>query len=316
MNATNSEMEIDRPSHEGERSGGDDRVVFLVGAGRSGTTLLYKLLSLHPKVAFISNYDVRAPWLLPGTLSGRFANKPQIKLGSWFNKGGNAYLAERPWAKRLIPMPVEGERLYARHGLPLIPDEDFRLPSAQASKLRAQFERIRRASGAEILLAKRTANNRRIAQLHAVWPRAKYVHLIRDGRDVANSLSRVEWWDDHHVWWDGRTPLEMERAGMSREQICATNWLREIEILKSGLQRLDANRILETRYEQLLTAPVAELGRLLEFIGVAADSSYFDAIRTLNLHTQPPVWRSAWSESQLQTVLNVQGELLMQLGYR
>ena len=42
------------------------RVAFLVGAGRSGTTLLYKLLCLHPQVAYISNYENRFGWLPDG----------------------------------------------------------------------------------------------------------------------------------------------------------------------------------------------------------------------------------------------------------
>ena len=42
------------------------RVAFLVGAGRSGTTLLYKLLCLHPQVAYISNYENRFRWVPDG----------------------------------------------------------------------------------------------------------------------------------------------------------------------------------------------------------------------------------------------------------
>ena len=42
----------------GERPPGE-QVAFLVGAGRSGTTLLHKLLCLHPQIAYISNYENR-----------------------------------------------------------------------------------------------------------------------------------------------------------------------------------------------------------------------------------------------------------------
>ena len=34
----------------------------------------------------------------------------------------------------------------------------------------------------------------------------RFVVLVRDGRAVAESLSRVDWWETNHVWWYGGTP--------------------------------------------------------------------------------------------------------------
>ncbi len=60
-------------------------IVFLVGAGRSGTTLLYKLLALHPGIRVITNYDVHfghwSPAGLIMRLTGRF---PSIRKSLWF----------------------------------------------------------------------------------------------------------------------------------------------------------------------------------------------------------------------------------------
>ena len=205
------------------------RVAFLVGAGRSGTTLLYKLLCLHPQIAYISNYENRFGWIPGGLACRAVAGRPQDKVQAWFNERGNAYFVNRPWLQKVFPAPHEGESVYRSCGVPLFPEPDYVPPARTGKCLRCRFERIRRRSGAALLLSKRTANNRRIHLLSAIFPEARYVHLVRDGREVTQSLSAVEWWNEHTVWWDGRTPLEMEQAGEPRLAICARNWVRELQ---------------------------------------------------------------------------------------
>src|SRR4051812_11437677 len=138
------------------------QVAFLVGAGRSGTTLLQKLLCLHPRIAYISNYESRFAWFPDGLACGTVANKLQAKLGAWFDKGGNAYFVGRPWFKKIFPTPNEGEPVFAACGVPLFPSADSVADAATSSCLRRRFEQIRKRAGAELFLSKRTANNRRI----------------------------------------------------------------------------------------------------------------------------------------------------------
>src|SRR4051812_4787008 len=72
------------------------RPVFLVGVGRSGTTVLYEMLAGHCDFAWFSNYTERAPRL------------PQLAaLSTLYAPAG---LKGRP--ARLMPRPVEGYRLW------------------------------------------------------------------------------------------------------------------------------------------------------------------------------------------------------------
>lgn len=291
-----------------------DRVAFLVGAGRSGTTLLYKLLALHPDVAYISNYENRLQWF-PDGIAARIA-APQLegKLNAWFNHG-NAYFVERPWLKRIFPTPHEGEPVYASCGIRLFPQRDELPDRAAAERLRTRFERIRRRARASVLVSKRTANNRRVRQLEAIFPRARYVHLVRDGREVTQSLSTVEWWDRHTVWWDGRTPVEIERSGEPRLAVCARNWVREIEELRQQLAIVPPERVLTLRFEELLEDPLLQLERVVRFLGVAFTSEYRMAIETLSLRPVRAKWDSAWDTGQLACVMRETQPLLRQLGY-
>ena len=291
------------------------QVAFLVGAGRSGTTLLQKLLCLHPQIAYISNYENRFPWFPDGLACGLIAGRLQAKLGAWFDQGGNAYFVGRPWFKKVFPTPHEGESVFASCGIPLFPTGDYVPDATTAACLRRRFEQIRARAHASIFLSKRTANNRRIRLLSSIFPAARYVHLIRDGRDVTQSLATVEWWDSHTVWWDGRTPLEMERAGEPRLSICARNWVREVQELEVGLAGIDAAQILVLRFEQLLSDPLRHLERVVNFLGVSFSAAYRDAIQSLHLQPARARWASDWDANQRAGVFAEIQPMLQRLGY-
>lgn len=289
-------------------------VAFLLGAGRSGTTLLYKLLSLHPGVAYISNYENRLGWLPLGWLLRGIDAHPELKLAAWFNHG-NAYFVRRPVTQKLVPTPVEGESVYAACGIPLQTSDDFVPSTDSADRLRRRFGKIRADFGARMLLSKRTANNRRVPVLDRIFPAARYIHLVRDGREVANSLAKVEWWPNHVLFWDGRRAIDMEQAGHQRLELCARNWVNELAALENGLARIDSARIHELRYEELLQDPVQQLASLLAFLGVQMTREYADAVRSLQLSYRPFDWQNVWTKDESDRVMNEERATLQRLRY-
>lgn len=302
----------------GRRSDGRPRVLVLLGAGRGGTTLLYKLLALHPQAAFLSNYEARFPRRRLSSVPQRWL-RPRIdlKLRTWFQVGGGAYF-DRPRSRlhALVPAPVEAEPLYAACGIPLEPSAGQPVDGTACAKLRKAFADVQDASGAQLVLTKRTSNNRRVNWLEAAFDEPRYVHLMRDGRAVALSLTRVAWWPDHHLFWADCTPGEMAAQGRSPLAIAAENWSREIQGVGHALQRVDPRRVLTIRYEELLARPQAELPRILDFAGLRADlSAYWSAIGRLGL--KPPSGGAAGSLSaeERQLVECIAGDALRQFGY-
>lgn len=287
---------------------------FLIGAGRSGTTLLYKLLCLHPEVGYISNYD---KWLSPAVsklLMSRWRPDIEDKLANWFNAEGNAYFVRRPLRQRLVATPVEGEFIYERAGVPLIPTAGERLTPAAISSLQQHFADLARARGARVMLSKRTANNRRLPMIEQAFPEARYVYLTRDGRDVARSLARVEWWADHPVWWDGRAAKDIEASGVERPFLCVKNWVREVEALEESLGGIDPGRVLPLRFEQLLAAPRETLAVILDFLDLPELPAYNWAIDSLELSRKEHTARD-WSDLH-DPALRVRADgLLQELGY-
>ncbi len=228
--------------------------VFLLGAGRSGTTLLYKMLSVHRSVAYLSNYQQRYPeWPSLACLQRLPNYFPELKRRSWFQEqGGASFNKRRKWTQFIVPTPAEAEPVYASCGAPLTPAEDFHLLPRVTNCLRERFERTLHASGADVLLSKRTANNRRIPVLKQIFPNAKYIHLVRDGRAVAHSLLQVKWWNDHTLYWTGKTPRQEVAEGANPLELAARNWVEEMHSLERGITLIEESKLLEVQYDELL----------------------------------------------------------------
>jgi hypothetical protein len=293
-----------------------NRTLFIVGAGRSGTTLLYKLISLSEEIGFISNYDERLPnWFPSGLLTRVLRPHLKNKSESWFSSDGNAYLVKRPWISKIIPTPTEGEFIYHESGIPNIPDKDYQISSASKDCLHNRVCKISKLTGAKRFVIKRTANNRRIPILNTSFPNALYINIIRDGREVADSLSKVSWWEDDTLFWAGKKPLELENEGWHPMAICANNWLQDVKGVNRGLAEIDGERQISIRYEDLVSNPVEILKTLFDFIELDASDDYIDRIQSINIKPRLPKWKSEWSSKEQEEVINIQGSLLRELGY-
>ena len=280
----------------------NNNIVFLLGADRSGTTLLYKMLSAYRNVAYLSNYQQRYPeWPSLAYLQRLLNQFLEFKRNSWFQEQGGAYFNERRrWMQSIVPTPAEAEPVYASCGIPLTPAEDYCLLPYTANCLRERFERILRASVADVLLSKRTANNRRIPVLKQIFPNAKYIHLIRDGRAAAHSLLQVKWWNDHVLFWAGKTPRQMIAEGANPLELAVRHWVEGMASIERGVAMLAQNNILDVRYENLLRNPHVEIQRILDFMGISGrkGKEFWKILDSLRIKPRQEFWIRAWSEDE------------------
>ena len=87
--------------------------------------------------------------------------------------------------------------------------------------------------------------------IREVFPEAKFIHLIRDGRDVAESLSRVY-------------------IGPKSMRNIANRWKRYIVEFNRVKMALPRDRYIEVYYEDLVRNPQGELERIFDFVGLRA----------------------------------------------
>lgn len=300
----------------------DEGPVFVLGAPRSGTSLVYRCLALHPSSAWISNYVRRAPWFPELAVLNRVAARaPRSRARAWFgSEGADAYrYGQRRGAReRGFPQPVEGEPVFSRRGLtPVVEGSADASAARAANALASDFARLRRASGGLVVVSKRIDHNRRVTELAAVFPRARFVVVTRDGRAVARSLRRVDWWPDFLVWWFGGTPRDWERDGGDAVELAARHWVREVESIETAVSGLSPDRVHHLRYEDLVAAPASRLGGLAAFAGLDPASEQWlrdlGAVRFPDRNAVGPALLGAADEER--RVVGFQETTLMRLGY-
>jgi sulfotransferase family protein len=294
-----------------------DAPVFLIGAPRSGTTLLYKALCLHPGVSYISNWHRRVPGLDAIAALNRVPRRiSSLQAYGWFEHGdAYVYGRHRGLLRRIVPAPVEGEPIFVRAGVPAdaglepAPGED-----AVIARLRASFDRVRRYGGGNHVVSKRIANNRRIPLLARAFPEARFVNLVRDGRAVAYSLAGVDWWESDVVWWCGRTPTEWAAAGADPWELCAQHWVEEVSAVDRGLESVPASHVLSIRYEQLIDDPAAMLLHVAGFAGLGDVDGWRERAAKLCEREVSETWRKLGADD-VKRIETVQRPHLESLGY-
>ena len=296
----------------------EERPAFLLGAPRSGTSLVYKALCLHPDASFISQWVQKYPRFTPLAVLDRPARlSARLQRRSWFPSGNAyAYGRRRSLAERVYPAPAEGETVFAQAGVPVALVEERPSPSREIDRLRRAFRSIRRWSGGSVLVVKRIANNRRVPLLDAAFPEARYVEVVRDGRAVALSISKVNWWGRRPVWWLGRSPDEWAASGEEPLELSARHWVVELDTLQQGSAQVAADRYLRVRYEDLIADPVPTLQRLAEFFGLAPDDeAWLQRLEAIPFPNQNQQWRDQLDDRDVAIVEAVQSEHLTRHGY-
>jgi hypothetical protein len=236
----------------------------------------------------------------------------------WFDEVGGAYLNDgRRAVARLIPVPNEAEAVYRQCGVPRRGGLAEEVSDQVLHNLRTAFGHISRWGGGNVVVSKRTANNRRISILRAAFPRAKYLVLLRDGRAVAHSLTRVHWWNDHVLFWAGRTPEQMVAEGSNHLALAARNWLEEMKEIEKGVRDLDEAEVQYIRYEDLIVRTWDVLQTALTFVGCppAQYSPYSRFVRDLGIASKSERWQRDWSADELRAVEGIQGAMLEKVGY-
>jgi hypothetical protein len=152
--------------------------------------------------------------------------------------------------------------------------------------------------------------------LERLFPRAAYVHLIRDGRDAAMSFLDV--------------PSGIMTAGWGHPRDAggfAAQWASEIRAARALGERV-GERYLEVRYETLVASPGEELGRVCGFAALEYDDAMLgyvgqtDSARKEHqrrLDEPPRVgvrdWRSEMPPADVAAFESVAGDVLGELGY-
>lgn len=257
--------------------------IFVGGAPRSGTTLVRAILDAHPDIAC-------GPELRAFPALARLYRETASAMG--------ATLAAH--------YSFDAECL----------KETFR--RLIASFLAPLHER----SGKRFVAEKTPANALYFFELSALFPESRFIHVVRDPRDVVASLIKMDWRD---AKTGARLPITASVAD------AAQGWRDHVAAARAARDR--GASVYDLVYEDLVAEPEATLAKLFGFLGVSPSSAplahqlTFKAVAGENETSAAAVarplnadaierWRRDLSPASVAEIEEIAGPLLNACGYR
>lgn len=270
-----------------------DKPIMVNGTGRCGSTIFYSLLCEHPDLAWFSNYTSRFPRL------PQLATLSRIRNLRWFDPA----VAD---AWRITPKPNEANSLYME-----LTDGVFTEPRLLHAEDLTEATRLRYRScvqkhlmfqGKSRFVQKHTGFPR-YAYLSEIFPDASFIHILRDGRAVANSMINVSWWNGTlDSWWWG--PMkeeyrdEFENSPDPPLSLAAIVWKTLVDYIRDASRKLPTSQYMEIRYSDLVANPEKTLLSVLEFLDLEPNARFVQSIRAHTIYNSDDKWKKSLTAEQ------------------
>lgn len=278
---------------------------FVCGVTRSGTTLLRLMLDSHPEVA-IPGETHWVPKLIKG-----FERGPQNA-----EDAANLAIDHKRWGDFHLDAGELRARINALD------------PVTAADTIRAFYMLYAEREGKSRYGDKTPGYVKEMRRIQRVLPEARFVHIIRDGRDVSLSHLRMNWGPESYA----------ESARLWRNRI-----------RKARKMAPSINHYMEVHFEDLVADTEGELRRVCDFIELDFDPVMLDyheraegrlaekardlprknrpdqpaetRLESHRLAKEPPrsdrigMWREAMTAEEVAEYEAVAGDMLVTLGY-
>ena len=221
--------------------------IFLLGNPRSGTTMVRLMLTSHRAIGIPpeSEFIVK--------LYSAFGH-----ISSFSSQQAQAFRAA------LSGEPINLAEQWEVSLDELIPSDRELIGMDYATVCASIYQSYQAAKGlprTEMWGDKNNAYGQYVDLLASLFPKAKFIHLVRDGRAVLNSYRKLEVSADKKY-----APLLPQNASM-----VALRWRDAVERIERHLKRYAPDRSISLRYEDVLADPEGQSRRLCDFLGLEYD---------------------------------------------
>lgn len=241
-----------------------EQPIFIIASGRSGSTHLRLMLDKHPQLTCLDEIDYTVQLISD---DGAFPNLDQYY--EW----------------------LESDRIFAERQLTI--DRQLDYPQLVNSFLVQEQQRY----GKPLLCG---VGHKNFDKLLKIWPHARFIHLVRDGRDVAYScVAEMGWYGN---FWH------------------SVEYWEKSERLWSDLQAIvPPEQRIEITYESLMSQTVETLTQVCSFIGITYHQAMLSYPDTTTYSLPDPnfigQWQRKMSSYEIQLVESRIGEMLVLRGY-
>jgi hypothetical protein len=265
----------------------DKQFIFIIGAPRSGTTWLHAMIAEHLNVAATDQIELTF-----------FDSYLDPILKRWNLELHN--IENDKWVK----------------GLPYLWDKEEFYEFIKGFFVKYYIKLIEKKPYVSHVLDKNPAYSKKVHLIHDFLPDAKFIHLIRDGRNVAASMISVS-----------------SRVGFGNWDIskAATDWCGYVEDAWEAAN-LGSEQYLELKYEDLMTNTYDQLNLVFKFCNLPSDKKtiyrIIDKTKFKISHYSSPspynrekdiierdLWQEHLSPIQKYVFNKIAGDLLADLNY-
>jgi hypothetical protein len=292
---------------------------FIFGHARSGTTLLTRLIRLHPDVHcnYQGHFFTRQP-----TLEG-LVNRVEIE--EWFTRRSNRWNQGNDLSP--IVLRVISDYIMEREARPI------------GAKVVGDKSPNSLLDGEAVRLA------------HKIYPDGKIIFIVRDGRDAAVShrfqafidatqhLNNEDWKIRKAIERDPEPFMKGERSIFSEKIIrsSAQGWVKNVTETNQMGKELYADQFFTIRYEDLLTSAWEQMSLLWCFLDLDVRESGLKSALESELKSNPDrdwqkqkagklvntldkgksgSWRDLFTKRDRDIFKEIAGDLLHDWGYR
>jgi omega-hydroxy-beta-dihydromenaquinone-9 sulfotransferase len=259
--------------------------ILIIGAPGSGTTLLHQTLCSHRDVAYITHNMLRAGILRHGRLVGD-RRSALLMLQNLIHRdpASNNPLGDALWIKYFGDYNYMTEKDYSEE---------------MADYFRKKVLQVQNLWGRPRFVDKTLVNCFRVRLLNSIFPDAKFIHTIRDGRAVAFSiLNKIDIAGDRFALFDvGFKDILGDKYKPDRSELYNYG-LAWAEFVRKGREAnaVAQNRYYEVHYEKLVTEPYDELRNIVDFCELDWYSEFEEKIPpTQNMNEK---WKQKASKEQ------------------
>ena len=283
--------------------------IIIVGAGRTGTTLFHRMLSEHPHLAWV-----------PGRICATFPER--LELSRLFMKGLDYPLVGELLKRRI--KPGESYTFWEHHCKGFSAPYRDLVAADVTDKTRSHLPRTiaKMLTGKRNRMLLKITGWPRIGFLSEVFEDARFIHVMRDGRAVANSmLNAYFWrgWKGPQDWgWGELSPAQEEEwneHGQSFVVLAAIQWKILMDAMEKAKSTVSNGRFVEIKYEDLCSDPVGQFQKVIQYCELEWTDSFERQIRNYKPRNTNDKFRRDLTAKQQSDLEEVLSDYLMRYSY-